>query len=67
MLAADQLRAAIATNPLIQSRGPSLDARLLFEGSNQTRISIISFIGLRHFARAELAMTDTVLSNWFAT
>ena len=43
---ADQLRAAIATNPLIQSRGPSLDARLLFEGSNQTRISIISFIGL---------------------
>jgi hypothetical protein len=43
---ADQLRAAIATNPLIQSRGPSLDARLLFEGSIQTRISIISFIGL---------------------
>jgi Helicase HerA, central domain len=44
---ADQLRAAIATNPLIQSRGPSLDARLLFEGGNRkTRISIISFIGL---------------------
>ena len=43
---ADQLRAAIATNPLIQSRGPSLDARLLFEGSNRTRISIISFVGL---------------------
>ena len=43
---ADQLRAAIATNPLIQSRGPSLDARLLFEGSSRTRISIISFIGL---------------------
>jgi hypothetical protein len=43
---ADQLRAAIATNPLIQSRGPSLDARLLFEGSSRTRISIISFVGL---------------------
>jgi Helicase HerA, central domain len=43
---ADQLRAAIATNPLIQSRGPNLDARLLFEGSGRTRISIISFVGL---------------------
>jgi hypothetical protein len=43
---ADQLRAAIATNPLIQSRGPSLDPRFLFEGSNRTRISIISFVGL---------------------
>jgi Helicase HerA, central domain len=43
---ADQLRAAIATNPLIQSRGPSLDPRLLFESGNETRISIISFIGL---------------------
>jgi hypothetical protein len=43
---ADQLRAAIATNPLIQSRGPSLDARLLFEGGSRTRISIISFVGL---------------------
>jgi hypothetical protein len=43
---ADQLRAAIATNPLIQSRGPSLDAGLLFEGSSRTRISIISFVGL---------------------
>jgi hypothetical protein len=43
---ADQLRAAIATNPLIQSRGPTLDARLLFEGSSRTRISIVSFVGL---------------------
>jgi hypothetical protein len=43
---ADQLRAAIATNPLIQSRGPSLEAQLLFEGSTRTRISIISFVGL---------------------
>jgi hypothetical protein len=43
---ADQLRAAIATNPLIQSRGPSLDARLLFKGNGLTRISIISFVGL---------------------
>jgi hypothetical protein len=43
---ADQLRAAIATNPLIQSRGPRLGAQLLFEGSTRTRISIISFVGL---------------------
>ena len=43
---ADQLRAAIATNPLIQSRGPSLDPRLLFEGSSRTRISVINFVGL---------------------
>jgi len=43
---ADQLLAAIATNPLIQSRGPSLDPRLLFEGSSRTRISVINFVGL---------------------
>ena len=43
---ADQLLAAIATNPLIQSRGPSLDPRLLFEGSSRTRISVINFMGL---------------------
>jgi hypothetical protein len=43
---ADQLRAAIATNPLIQSRGPTLDPRLLFEGENRTRISVINFVGL---------------------
>jgi hypothetical protein len=43
---ADQLRAAIATNPLIQSRGPSLDPRLLFEGGSRTRISVINFVGL---------------------
>jgi hypothetical protein len=43
---ADQLLAAIATNPLIQSRGPSLDPRLLFEGTGRTRISVINFMGL---------------------
>jgi len=43
---ADQLRAAIATNPLIQSRGPSLDPRLLFEGGKGTRISVVNFVGL---------------------
>jgi hypothetical protein len=43
---ADQLLAAIATNPLIQSRGPSLDPRLLFEGGGRTRISVINFMGL---------------------
>jgi hypothetical protein len=43
---ADQLLAAIATNPLIQSRGTSLDPRLLFEGDSRTRISVINFVGL---------------------
>jgi hypothetical protein len=43
---ADQLLAAIATNPLLQSRGPSLDPHLLFDGGNRTRISVINFVGL---------------------
>jgi hypothetical protein len=44
---ANQLRAAIATNPLLQSRGVPMDPGVLF-GSNtaKTRISVINFSGL---------------------
>jgi hypothetical protein len=39
---ANQLLAAIATNPLLQSAGSSLDPQLLFHGSNRkTRISVV--------------------------
>ncbi len=45
---ADQLRAAIATNPLLQSSGPKLDPRRLFHGrdSGRPRISVINLAGL---------------------
>jgi Helicase HerA, central domain len=44
---ADQLLAAIATNPLLQSEGPSLDPKTLFEGrSGKTRVSVINLAGL---------------------
>jgi len=44
---ANQLLAVIATNPLLQSSGPSLDPQLLFYGpNNKTRISVISLAGL---------------------
>ncbi|WP_454647668.1 ATP-binding protein [Bradyrhizobium liaoningense] len=44
---ANSLRAAIATNPLLQTRGTPLDPEVLFgsEGS-KTRISVINFSGL---------------------
>ena len=44
---ADQLRAAIATNPLLKSSGPNLDPATLFRGSSgKTRISVINLSGL---------------------
>ena len=44
---ADQLRAAIATNPLMQSRAPSLDPHSLFHSDGgKTCISVINFSGL---------------------
>jgi hypothetical protein len=44
---ADQLHAAIETNPLLQSAGPSLDPKMLFHASNgKTRISVINLSGL---------------------
>ena len=45
---ADQLRAAIATNPLLQSNGPKLDPARLFHGGDpaRTRISVINLAGL---------------------
>jgi Helicase HerA, central domain len=44
---ADQLRAAIAINPLLQSTGESLDPKTLFEGTGgKTRVSVINLAGL---------------------
>jgi hypothetical protein len=44
---ANQLHAVIATNPLLQSSGASLDPRRLFGGRDgKTRISVISLAGL---------------------
>lgn len=43
----NQLLAAIATNPLLQSTGTNLDPQQLFYGSDgKTRISVINFAGL---------------------
>jgi hypothetical protein len=44
---ADQLRAAIAMNPLLKSIGQPLDPRTLFKGpSGKTRVSVINLAGL---------------------
>ncbi|WP_231710985.1 ATP-binding protein [Xanthobacter dioxanivorans] len=45
---ANQLRAAIATNPLLRSGGPGLDPQLLFHGPDpeRTRISVLNLSGL---------------------
>jgi hypothetical protein len=44
---ADQLRAAVAMNPLLKSIGEPLDPKTLFEGpSGKTRISVINLAGL---------------------
>jgi hypothetical protein len=44
---ADQLRAAIAINPLLKSVGEPLDPKTLFEGpSGKTRVSVINLAGL---------------------
>ena len=44
---ADQLRAAIAMNPLLKSTGEPLDPRTLFKSSSaKTRISVINLSGL---------------------
>lgn len=45
---ADQLRAAVDSNPLLRSSGPRLDPALLFHGPDpaRTRISVINLAGL---------------------
>ena len=45
---ADQLRAAIATNPLLKAEGPILDPRVLFFGADplRVRVSVINLSGL---------------------
>jgi hypothetical protein len=44
---ADQLRAAVAMNPLLKSIGEPLDPKTLFEGpSGKTRVSVINLAGL---------------------
>lgn len=45
---ADQLRAAIATNPLLKAEGPILDPKALFFGADpsRVRVSVINLSGL---------------------
>jgi Helicase HerA, central domain len=45
---ADELKAAVATNPLLKATGPVLDPKLLFFGKNpsKTRVSVINLSGL---------------------
>jgi hypothetical protein len=45
---ADELKAAVATNPLLKASGPVVDPKLLFFGrdSSKTRISVINLCGL---------------------
>jgi hypothetical protein len=45
---ADELKAAVATNPLLKATGPVLDPKLLYYGpdAGKTRISIINLSGL---------------------
>ncbi len=45
---ADELKASVATNPLLKASGPVLDPRLLFHGPDQarTRVSVINLSGL---------------------
>ncbi|OZA91622.1 MAG: hypothetical protein B7X76_01975, partial [Azorhizobium sp. 39-67-5] len=52
---ADQLRAAVDTNPLLRSSGARLDPALLFHGPDpaRTRISVINLAGLASDAARE--------------
>jgi hypothetical protein len=51
---ADQLHAAVATNPLLRADGPVLDPKLLFFGnSDRVRISVINLLGLTSDAAKE--------------
>ena len=45
---ADELKAAVATNPLLKATGPVLDPKLLFFGRNSSkiRVSVINLSGL---------------------
>jgi hypothetical protein len=44
---ADELKAAVATNPLLKATGPVLDPKLIFFGnSSKTRVSVINLSGL---------------------
>ncbi len=45
---ADELKASVATNPLLKASGPVLDPRLLFYGPDpaRTRVSVINLSGL---------------------
>lgn len=52
---ADQLHAAVATNPLLRADGPVLDPKLLFFGSDpaRVRLSVINLSGLATEAARE--------------
>jgi hypothetical protein len=52
---ADELKAAVATNPLLKATGPVLDPKLLFQSphADKTRISVINLLGLASAAAKE--------------
>ncbi|MCJ2038586.1 DUF87 domain-containing protein [Methylobacterium sp. J-059] len=50
---ADQLHAAVATNPLLKAEGAALDPAILFFGGDRTRISVINLAGLGSDAARE--------------
>lgn len=52
---ADQLHAAVATNPLLRAEGPVLDPKLLFFGTDpkRVRLSVINLSGLASDAARE--------------
>jgi len=52
---ADELKASVATNPLLKAAGPVLDPKLLFFGKNssKTRVSVINLSGLASNAAKE--------------
>src|SRR6478752_4387832 len=64
---ADQLRAAVATNPLLRSDGSKLDPAQLFFGANgKTRISVVNFCGLANDAakQAFVNQLQMALFTW---
>lgn len=68
---ADELHAAVATNPLLKARGSVLDPQALFFGSDptRTRISVINLAGLASEAAREdfVNRLQMTLFGWIKT
>ncbi|KQP51619.1 ATP-binding protein [Methylobacterium sp. Leaf106] len=68
---ADELHAAVATNPLLKARGSVLDPQVLFFGSDpaRTRISVINLAGLASEAAREdfVNRLQMTLFGWIKT